>query len=272
MRRSGGVILAGVAVGLVLVAQPARGQVQPGTATATPVATGIPTATATVVETPALPMGKDLVAAAQQLLLARKTAHLVITGTSRSGQVTGKIQGAGDVEFSTGNSHQITTSHTTRLVHQRRVTSSLRVEQIQVGKTLATRTKGGAWACIPVTTATQPFDLSNPFNTKHPAATVTFTTVGLVTILGAPAWHVRVTDAAPQPAALGGKISVGYYIAQADSTLLRVSVNLKARLNLGTAKKKKLVSYSIVETEDLSNYGEAVTFTLPKACPKHSVR
>lgn len=271
MRHSSSVILAGVAIGLALVAQPVRGQTQPGTDTATPVTTGSPTPTATVVGTPVFPAGKDLVAAAQQLLLAKKTAHLVITGTTRSGQVTGKIQGAGDVEFETGNSHHLTTSHTTRLVHHQRVTSSLRIEQIQVGKMLATRTKGGAWHCIRVTTATASYDLANPFNTKHPATTVTFTTVGTATVLGIPAWRVRVTDAAPQETPVGGRISVSYYLAQADSTLLRLSVKLTGRINVGTSNKKKLVAYSFVETEDLSNYGEAVTFTLPAACKGKTV-
>jgi len=48
-------------------------------------------------------------------------------------------------------------------------------------------------------------------------------------------------------------------------------VKLKGQLNVGTSNKKKLVAYSFAETEDLSNYGEALTLTLPAACKGKTV-
>lgn len=236
---------------LLLLAVLGGGQAQ-GQINATP--TGTPTvATAVPVPSPtvSIPTGKELLKLMNVALAAKNTFHLVGHLTENVPSIMRLVESTvEDASLKPRLDRSVTVYETTQLTVKPRQTKRLRLTTILVKKRTALKIGTSAWSCTSPTTSAPPIGLTMP------AEVGPVKNLGLGTINSIPVWHVRAV--APLGAGNSPPVTVDYYIAQSDDTLVRETYSSSFGAPKGTSRVKLVI--------DVSKYGKAVMVTLPATC------
>src|SRR5579884_222588 len=261
MYRLGAVLIALVAV--ILLIQPARGQTPPPPpGGSTPGTTPTPSPTA-------LPDAQSLLQSMNAADVAKKTAHMTFSGTLSltsdipGVSITGTITGKGDQNFVTNAYRETLTEKLKDTATKPPKTVTDRITEIFAHGHLAVRTNNKKFQCSPVSTGGPSGPVGNPTS----GSGVTIANVGLTTVNGISAWDVRVTVSVPGSNGVQTTaVTLDVYINAADYTTVAETLNLPVTETFKVKKKKHRLTLTENVTVAFSQYGEALSFKLPKAC------
>jgi len=250
-------IVVAAALLLALAGQTVAGQTTSPAGTGTPTAQPTPVTTPTAVATSTPPSGKDLLAAANTAIAAKNTYHLV----SDQQVVIPKNQrtvshSVGDLSLKPVMEHSVGTTRQTNLKKSPQTTTVTHEKVIAVGNTLAVQSNKKAWQCVNLTTATNAVQgLVNGL--LGSVKLLSTDNLGQETVNNLPVWHVRVVMSV-SPSGKAQRLTAGYYISQADNTLVRETAS-------GTLTIMK-TKYQQTLSSNYSQYGEVWSVKLPSAC------
>ncbi len=230
-------------------------------ATATPTSTASPTPGAT----PTI-SASDLINRATQVFASKKTAHFTLHILTLDPGVRQETdQGHGDGSLLDGRNHSYQTAHITRLDKQPPVTKVVRTETITTASVAARRTAHGHWKCTSITGG-QGISPANPLPATG-QTTYAFANPATTTVNGQLVYDIQPTSGdVTHLLGAGSSAQADIFISMADTTIVRISVNLTTPATIQVQGKPQTVNTTLQLTENLSKYGEPLHITAPRAC------
>lgn len=234
----------------------ARGQ-STGTGTGTPT-TGTPVVVPTVIATPTIPSGQDLLTRMAAAMAAKNTYHETTHSTVEIPSITrGGVTAQSDVSIKPRLWHIIATTRATMLNVQPARTTTRRQEVVVVKQKLAVKVGKRAWSCSSVPSGAQ-VGAQVLVPASGTARIKSIDNLGAETVNTVPVWHVREVVTVSAAGTSTPLITGDYFISQADYMLVRLTSSGSMTVSGVTGK--------VTNVQDYTNYGEAVNVTLPAAC------